>query len=274
MTETIEELKELTESTLEKLNKRNIDVIKYLNDLTNKYISKKNDSIDIVIIPKKQIITFGYIRNIENNYKLSNIIPTTIKQIIIDFYKIIPEKLSSKFTHYTIKNNSSNIDLFHRAIGIHAADMQIGMWHIDDKYGLPGIIKQFKKSKRGKHGYCKIWYNVEIPYLNKQSSFICSGNDLKYTAIMEEIQYLFSHLDGDECGEEDIICLDENCNEIRFKLSKQHNILLYTKICNIIAIGSKQMRNVYIKLLEGPARINGRYGNISIVQLVIDACIR
>jgi len=89
------------------------------------------------------------------------------------------------------------------------------------------------------------------------------GGDHLVRPVMEKIEYLVSHMDGDE----DLVCLDEDFEEIFFKLSKTREEV-YTAVTECIENGQNDGKDVYVTVLEGPKKQGDK---IEILQIVTDA---
>jgi len=163
----------------------------------------------------------------------------------------------------TIKVYGANIDLSSRCIPIHAHDLKNGQWCLDDKTGLPGTVSDLKFSKTGKHGHAKFTYKLRMPHSGRSSSAMHPGGDHLTRPVMEKIEYLVSHMDGDE----DLVCLNEDFEEIYFKLSKEREEV-YTKVTETIEEGQNDGKDVYVTVLEGPRKFGDK---IDILQSVTEA---
>lgn len=97
----------------------------------------------------------------------------------------------------TTKTYPPNTDLSSRLIPMHAHDLKNGMWCLDDKSGLPGTVSELKMSKTGKHGHAKFTYKLRMPHSGRSSSLMHPGGDHLYRPVMEKVEYLVSHMDGD-----------------------------------------------------------------------------
>jgi translation elongation factor P/translation initiation factor 5A len=163
----------------------------------------------------------------------------------------------------TIKVYGANVDLSSRCIPMHAHDLKNGMWCLDDKTGLPGTVSDLKFSKTGKHGHAKFTYKLRMPHSGRASSAMHPGGDHLTRPVMEKVEYLVSHMDGDE----DLVCLNEDFEEIFFKLSKEREET-YTKITETIETGQNDGKDVYVTVLEGPRKVGDK---IEILQSVTEA---
>jgi len=163
----------------------------------------------------------------------------------------------------TIKVYGANVDLSSRCIPMHAHDLKNGMWCLDDKTGLPGTVSDLKFSKTGKHGHAKFTYKLRMPHSGRASSAMHPGGDHLTRPVMEKIEYLVSHMDGDE----DLVCLNEDFEEIYFKLSKEREET-YTKVTETIETGQNDGKDVYVTVLEGPRKVGDK---IEILQSVTEA---
>merc|ERR1740129_2210671 len=94
------------------------------------------------------------------------------------------------------------MDLSSRCIPMHAHDLKNGMWCLDDKTGLPGTVSDLKFSKTGKHGHAKFTYKLRMPHSGRASSAMHPGGDHLSRPVMEKIEYLVSHMDGQEEGKD------------------------------------------------------------------------
>jgi len=163
----------------------------------------------------------------------------------------------------TTKACGANTDLSSRCVPMHAHDLKNGMWCLDDKTGLPGTVSDLKFSKTGKHGHAKFTYKLRMPHSGRASSAMHPGGDHLTRPVMEKIEYLVSHMDGDE----DLVCLNEDFEEIYFKLSKEREEV-YTKVTETIENGQNDGKDVYVTVLEGPRKVGDK---IDILQSVTEA---
>lgn len=163
----------------------------------------------------------------------------------------------------TIKKTQPNTDLSSRLIPMQAHDLKNGMWCIDDKSGCPGVVSEVKMSKTGKHGHAKFTYKLRMPHSGRASSLMHPGGDHLLRPVMEKVEFLVSHMDG----EEDLVCLDENFEEMYFKLSKEREDV-YPKIVETIEKGQAEGKDVVVTVLEGPMK---QGDEVQILQIVVEA---
>jgi len=168
----------------------------------------------------------------------------------------------SVFKDCTTKVYPPNTDLTSRLIPMHAHDLKNGMWCLDDKTGLPGTVSDLKFSKTGKHGHAKFTYKLRMPHSGRASSAMHPGGDHLSRPVMEKVEYLVSHMDGDE----DLVCLNEDFEEIFFKLSPER-AEVYQEVTETITNGQDEGKDVYVTVLEGPKKVND---NIEILQIVTE----
>merc|ERR1711902_349306 len=74
---------------------------------------------------------------------------------------------------------------------VHAHDLKIGMWCIDDNSGYPGRIATLNKSKTGKHGHAKMTYKLVMPHSGKTSIPMHPGKDQVLKPMMEKEECVF-----------------------------------------------------------------------------------
>lgn len=58
---------------------------------------------------------------------------------------------------------------------IKAKAVKNGQWIIDSKSGHGGLVCKLVKSKTGKHGHCKVTYEVRMPHTGKVSAEMFEG---------------------------------------------------------------------------------------------------
>jgi translation elongation factor P/translation initiation factor 5A len=148
-------------------------------------------------------------------------------------------------------------------VPIQAHDLKNGHWCLDDKSGVPGTVSELKMSKTGKHGHAKFTYKLRMPHSGRSSSQMHPGGDHLLKPIMEKVEYLVSHMDG----EEDLVCLDDNYEEIYFKLSKSRDDV-YGKVVETISKASDEGKDCYVTVLEGPMKSGEA---VQILQIVTEA---
>jgi len=163
----------------------------------------------------------------------------------------------------TIKKMPPNADLGSRLIPMSASDLKNGMWTLDDKTGVPGIVSDLKMSKTGKHGHAKFTYKIRMPHSGRSASLMHPGGDHLLRPQMDKIDYLVSHIDG----EEDLVCLDENYEEIFFKLSPTREDV-YQKVLDTIQKAQEESKDAMVTVLEGPMKMGEK---IDIIQIVTEA---
>jgi len=163
----------------------------------------------------------------------------------------------------TTKTYPPNTDLSSRIIPMHAHDLKNGMWCLDDKTGVPGTVSELKMSKTGKHGHAKFTYKLRMPHSGRASSAMHPGGDHLCRPVMEKIEYLVSHMDGDE----DLVCLNEDFEEVFFKLDPGREDV-YKSVTETIETGQDEGKDVYVNVLEGPKKVGD---NIEILQIVTEA---
>merc|ERR550525_1098548 len=144
----------------------------------------------------------------------------------------------------TVRDYPPNTDLSSRIIPMHAHDL---------KTGIPGTVSELNMSKTGKHGHAKFTYKLRMPHSGRASSAMHPGGDHLTRPVMEKIEYLVSHMDG----EEDLVCLDEDFEEIFFKISKTREEV-YTKVTEMIENGQNDGKDVYVTVLEGPKKLGDK----------------
>jgi len=164
----------------------------------------------------------------------------------------------------TIKSYPPNTDLSSRCIPIHAHDLKNGQWCLDDKTGIPGTVCDLKFSKTGKHGHAKFTYKLRMPHSGRASSAMHPGGDHLTRPVMEKTEYLVSHYDKNS---EELSCLDEDFEEIFFKLSKTREEV-HKKVTECIENGQNEGKDVYVTVLEGPKKLGDK---IEILQIVTEA---
>jgi len=162
----------------------------------------------------------------------------------------------------SVRKYPPNTDLSSRLIPMHAHDLKNNMWCLDDKSGLPGVVSDLKMSKTGKHGHAKFTYKLRMPHSGRASSLMHPGGDHLKRPVMEKIEYLVSHLDGDD----DLICFNDDYEEIYFKVDPERDV--YPKIEEAIEKGQSEGKDVYVTVLEGPMKQGNK--EIEILQLVTD----
>ncbi len=96
----------------------------------------------------------------------------------------------------TLKSLPKDMDLNKRVIPMEANDVKPGMWVIDDKSGVPGIVSDLKKVKVGKHGHCKVMYKLKMTHSGKTAFGAHHSTEMVFRAVMDKVDYLFSYLDG------------------------------------------------------------------------------
>jgi len=170
----------------------------------------------------------------------------------------------SYYSDVTIKSYPPDADLSSRCIPIHAHDLKNGQWCLDDKTGMPGTVSDLKFSKTGKHGHAKFTYKLRMPHSGRASILMHPGGDHLTRPVMEKIEYLVSHMDGDE----DLVCLNDDFEEIYFKLSQKDRPEVHKEITECIENGQNDGKDVFVTVLEGPKKLGSK---LDILQLVTDA---
>jgi translation elongation factor P/translation initiation factor 5A len=163
----------------------------------------------------------------------------------------------------TVKKMPPNADIGSRLIPMQAHDLKNGMWTLDDKTGVPGVVSDLKMSKTGKHGHAKFTYKIRMPHSGRSASLMHPGGDHLLRPVMEKTDYLVSHIDG----EEDLVCLDENYEEIYFKLSPDREDV-YKQVTETLAKAQEEGKDCMVTVLEGPMKLNEK---IDILQIVTEA---
>eukprot|EP00488_Nonionellina_sp_1-RS-2012_P004415 TRINITY_DN9927_c0_g1_i1.p1 TRINITY_DN9927_c0_g1~~TRINITY_DN9927_c0_g1_i1.p1 ORF type:complete len:123 (-),score=34.90 TRINITY_DN9927_c0_g1_i1:83-409(-) len=102
-----------------------------------------------------------------------------------------------------------------------------------------------------------------MPHSGRSSSMMHPGGDHLFRPVMEKVEYLVSHIDGDE----DLVCLNEDFEEVYFKLSPEREAV-YTKITDCIESGQDEGKDSYVTVLEGPKKAGD---NIDVLQIVTEA---
>lgn len=164
----------------------------------------------------------------------------------------------------SMKEIPPNTDLSSRLVPMHAHDLKNGMWCLDDKSGVPGTVSDLKMSKTGKHGHAKFTYKLRMPHSGRSSSLMHPGGDHLLRPVMEKVEYLVSHLDGTE----DIVCLNDDFEEVYFKLSPTREDV-YKKVTETITTGQDEGKDVYVTVLEGPMKQGTK--EVEILQIITEA---
>ena len=201
----------------------------------------------------------GYLRTLQ----IVQTIQTDIVKICDQYYntpKLYHKDCIAKF--YPINTNLSL-----RIVKMKATKLKNGQWCMDDRISkLPGIVSKLQYTKPGKHGYGRYSFYLSSPFSSnkKIESFrrLRHGGEDIYCPIMKTLEFLISSISDD-----DLICLDENYEEVIFKISKDRK-QIYDEIWQKFNKAQNKGVNVYAVVLEGP--IN--YGHeIQILQMVSNA---
>ena len=147
----------------------------------------------------------------------------------------------------TMKIYPPNTDLSSRFKEMLPSDLKDEMWCLDEETGLPGIVSGLRFSK-GIGGQAKYNYTLRFPHSGTETSVVRSSGDHICCPIMENIEYMVSHMDGDQ----DLICLNQDYEEMNFKLSKKERADVYKSVTECIKTGQDNGKQVYVKILEGP----------------------
>merc|ERR1712130_850616 len=96
-------------------------------------------------------------------------------------------------------------------------------------------------------GQSTFTYELDVCYsgINLMSYHLSKSGDQLFKPIMQKIQYLVSHMDGDG----DLICLDDNFEEIILKVSPQRNDA-YRMVTACLKMRNKNKdSDVYVEVL-------------------------
>merc|ERR1711908_204209 len=110
---------------------------------------------------------------------------------------------------------------------------------------------------------------LTMPHSGRETMALHSSEDDLLRPVMETVEYLVSHMDGDY----DLVCLDEDFEEIYFKLSPKREDV-YAKVTETIQLGQAECKDVYVTVLEGPMKVNRTIKILQIVTevKVVDPC--
>jgi len=159
----------------------------------------------------------------------------------------------------TTKVYPPNMNLTPRLIPMRAYELQDCMLCLDDETGLPGEVSELKVTKTG-NGHAVFTYKLRMPHSGRTSSAMHSGGDRLLFPVMKNMEYLVSHMDGDD----DLVCLTRDYNEIFLKLSPKREEVH----ANVAAtIRSNRNKDIYVTVLEGPMKVND---TIEILQIVTE----
>jgi len=147
---------------------------------------------------------------------------------------------------------------------IQAKNLKDGMWAIHSVSGYSGKVQGLKKIKDGKHGHCKVVYELRLPHNNgiKVESF--KGKKGVKQAYVEKVDYLVSYYDEDTAS---ISCFDDDMKQIDLNIANDKvDALLKT-----MELADKEGKDCYVTVLEVPMVSMKNEEDVEILQIVSDA---
>ena len=148
---------------------------------------------------------------------------------------------------------------------IQAKDVKNGMHVIHAKSGYCGQVGNLKSMKPGKHGHCKVIYDLCFPHNNSVKTESFKGKKGVKQARVERMEYMVSYYDEESAT---ISCFDDGMNSMEMAIDKANK--------NVIAKLLKTMdwqndgKDVYVTVLEVPMVAIKNEENVQILQIVCD----
>jgi len=148
---------------------------------------------------------------------------------------------------------------------IQASDLKNGMYAIHSKTGYCGQISNLKSIKGGKHGHCKVVYDLSFPHNNgvKKESF--KGKKGVKQAFVDKKDYQVSYYDEKTAT---IVCFDDDMQSM--DLSVDGNKKMIAKVKKTMAYAEKERADVYVIVMEVPMVAPKNEEQVEILQIVCD----
>jgi len=151
---------------------------------------------------------------------------------------------------------------------IQAKDLKDGMWCIHSDSGFCGKVQNLKKIKGGKHGHCKVVYELRLPHNNGSKVESFKGKKGIKQAIVDKKDYLVSYYDEDTSS---ISCYDDDMEQIYLFISNdKSNKKIFDKLLKTMELAEKENKDCYVTVLEIPMVSVKNEENIKILQIVFD----
>jgi translation elongation factor P/translation initiation factor 5A len=177
----------------------------------------------------------------------------------------------SLYPDVTVKSMPPNTDLTSRCVPIQAHDLKQGHWCLDtDKTGIAGTVSELKMSKTGKHGHAKFTYKLRMPHSGRANSCMHPGGDQLVRPVMEKKEYQLIYIDEMEQDKDvyDVVCMDENNEEMTLKIAKERT-KEYTTLFENVERTNDEAGDVFLTVLEGPRK--NKDNTIDILQIITDS---
>ena len=152
---------------------------------------------------------------------------------------------------------------------IQANDLKDGMWCIHSVSGYCGRVQNLKKIKPGKHGHCKVMYELRLPHNNSTKTESFQGKKGVKQALVDRKDYLVSYYDEDMAS---ISCLDDESNQMDLNFTNdQANKRVFGNFLKVQDLAEKQGKDCYVTVLEVPMVSMKNEDDVEILQIVCGA---
>ena len=150
---------------------------------------------------------------------------------------------------------------------IQAKELRDGMWCIHSETGYSGQINKLKKIKDGKHGHCKVVYELRLPHNNsiKKESF--KGKKIVKQAFVDKIDYLISYYDDTT---NQVICYNDDFKEQFLSINNHKNNKIFDKLLKCIEDSGNNNKDCYVTVIEIPKVSLKNEDDVEILQIIYD----
>ena len=150
---------------------------------------------------------------------------------------------------------------------IQAKKLKDGMYAIHSDSGYCGKVNNLKSIKGGKHGHCKIVYELRLPHNGniKKESF--KGKSIIKQAIIDKKEYLVSYFDDDQ-----VVCYNDDFEQIYLFIdNSKNNKKLIDKLLKCIDQATNENKDCYVTVTELPMVNMKNEEDVEILQIITDA---
>jgi len=152
---------------------------------------------------------------------------------------------------------------------IQAKDLKDGMWCIHSKSGYSGKVNNLKKIKGGKHGHCKVVYELKLGHNNNIKIESFKGKKIIKQAFVDKKDYLVSYYDNNT---NQVICYDEDFEQIYLSISSEKsNQKVFDKLLKCISSAETDNKDCYVSVQELPMVSLKNEDDVEILQIICDS---
>ena len=153
---------------------------------------------------------------------------------------------------------------------IQAKQVKDGMFMIHSQSGYCGKVEKLKKVSDGKHGHCKVIYELRLLHngLTKKEAF--KGKKIVKQAIINKQDYLVSFYDDQS---KQVVCYNDDFEEIYLSIDDKSNKKVFDKLLKCIDSSIEDGKDCYVVTMEIPMVSIKNDQNVELLQIICDVKI-